>query len=77
MYADDVILLSETPAGLQISLSHLQKYCTKWGLEVNTKKTKYLIFNNTGKHKSFCFWSLSTANILLTSLPYNNTGFTV
>jgi hypothetical protein len=49
MYADDVILLSETPAGLQISLSHLQKYCTKWGLEVNTKKTKYLIFNNTGK----------------------------
>jgi len=49
MYADDVILLSETPAGLQISLSYLQKYCTKWGLEVNTKKTKSLIFNNTGK----------------------------
>ena len=49
MYADDVILLSETPAGLQNSLSHLQKYCTKWGLEVNTKKTKSLIFNNTGK----------------------------
>ena len=40
MYADDVILLSETPAGLQNSLSHLQKYCTKWGLEVNIKKTK-------------------------------------
>jgi hypothetical protein len=33
MYTDDVILLSETPAGLQNSLSHLQKYCTKWGLE--------------------------------------------
>ena len=40
MYADDVILLSETPAGLQNSLSHLQRYCTKWGLEVNIKKTK-------------------------------------
>ena len=49
MYADDVILLSETPAGLQNSLSHLQKYCTKWGLEVNIKKTKSLIFDNTGK----------------------------
>ena len=49
MYADDVILLSETPAGLPNSLSHLQKYCTKWGLEVNIKKTKSLIFNNTGK----------------------------
>ena len=49
MYADDVILLPETPAGLQNSLSHLQKYCTKWRLEVNTKKTKSLIFNNTGK----------------------------
>ena len=49
MYADDVILLSETPVGLQNNLSHLQKYCTKWGLEVNIKKTKSLIFNNTGK----------------------------
>ena len=40
MYADDVILLSETPAGLQNSLPHLQMYCTKWVLEVNIKKTK-------------------------------------
>ena len=49
MYTDDVILLSEAPAGLQNSLSHLQTYCTKWGLQVNIKKTKSLIFNNTGK----------------------------
>ena len=49
MYTDDVILLSEAPAGLQNSLSHLQTYCTKWGLEVNIKKPKSLIFNNTGK----------------------------
>jgi hypothetical protein len=40
MYADDVILLSETPAGLQNSLPYLQMYCTKWVLEVNIKKTK-------------------------------------
>ena len=26
--------------------------------------------HNLFKYKSFCFWSLSTANILLTSLPY-------
>ena len=49
MYADDVILLSETRDGLQNSLSMLEKYCSKWGLEVNISKTKCHTFNNTGK----------------------------
>ena len=49
MYADDVILLSETAEGLQNCLDKLYKYCEQWGLEVNLKKTKSLIFNNTGR----------------------------
>ena len=49
MYADDLILLSESAEGLQESLNKLQVYCNNWGLEVNIKKTKTLIFNNTGK----------------------------
>jgi hypothetical protein len=24
-------------------------YCTKWGLQINMKKTKSVVFNNTGK----------------------------
>ena len=52
MYADDVILLSETAEGLQNCLDKLNKYCEQWGLEVNLKKTKSLIFNNTGRLQS-------------------------
>ena len=46
MYADDVILLSENAQGLQSCLDKLQSY---WGLQVNIKKTKSLVFNNTGR----------------------------
>ena len=49
MYADDVILLSETADGLQNCLSMLEKYCKQWGLEVNINKTKSLVFNKSGR----------------------------
>jgi hypothetical protein len=49
MYADDLIILSETAEGLQSSLSKLSTYCEEWGLQVNVKKTKSMIFNNTGR----------------------------
>ena len=55
MYADDVILLSETAEGLQNCLDKLNKYCEQWGLEVNLKKTKSLIFNNTGRLQQMKF----------------------
>ena len=49
MYADDLILLSETAEGLQNCLSKLSTYCEEWGLQVNVKKTKSMIFNNTSR----------------------------
>ena len=35
MYADDLIILSQTAVGLQNSLDILLKLCSKWGLSVN------------------------------------------
>ena len=49
MYADDLILLSETKDGLQKLIDTLGNYCEKWKLEVNTKKTKIMIFNRGNK----------------------------
>ena len=49
MHADDVILLSETSEELQNCLDKLYNYCEVWGLQVNIKKTKPMIFNNTGR----------------------------
>ena len=50
MYADDVILLSKTAAGLQSKIYILNHYCEDWCLNVNTSKTKMLVFNKAGRH---------------------------
>ena len=43
-FADDLVILSESQAGLQNALNKLEKYCYKWQLTVNTNKTKIKIF---------------------------------
>ena len=52
MYADGVILISETALGLQNCLIQLSKYCERWNLEINTSKSKAMIFNNRGRLKT-------------------------
>ena len=42
LYADDCILLSETPAGLQSHLNALYEYNERWSLTVNIEKTKVI-----------------------------------
>jgi hypothetical protein len=46
MYADDVLILSQSARGLQRSLDKLNVYCKKWRLSVNIRKTKTIIFNS-------------------------------
>lgn len=48
MFADDLILLSESAVGLQRCIDKLQEYCSKWCLSVNMDKTKVIIFNKGG-----------------------------
>jgi len=48
MFADDLVLFSETATGLQNMLNKLEHYCTKWQLRINLKKTKVMIFNKGG-----------------------------
>ena len=56
MFADDLVILSESSKGLQRAIDRLQDYCTKWGLTINIDKTKVLIFNSGGhKYKSYNF----------------------
>ena len=54
MYADDIVIFSLSPEGLQNKLFSLESYCDDWGMKVNIKKTKVIIFNKAGrtiKHK--------------------------
>jgi hypothetical protein len=45
LYADDMVLLATSAAGLQRQLNLLQQYCQQWGLTVNTVKTKLMVLS--------------------------------
>ena len=44
LFADDQALFSTTPEGLQSMLSNIEIYCNKWQMQINTAKTKVMIF---------------------------------
>ena len=49
LFADDMVIFSETRAGLQKGLDLLEQYCLNWGLVVNVNKTKCVAFRNGGR----------------------------
>ena len=49
LWADDLVLLSDTAAGLQTQLDGLLQFCTKYLLIVNEMKTKVMVFGNDTK----------------------------
>ena len=55
MYADDLVLLSTTKNGLQQSLNKLEDYTNKWGIDLNIRKTKIMIFQRGGKREKSQF----------------------
>ena len=48
-WADDLVLFSKDEEGLQKMLNVLEEYCKENELTINTKKTKCMIFNKTGR----------------------------
>ena len=46
IYADDLLLLSESKEGLQSCLDSLQVYCDRWKLKINIDKTKVMLFSS-------------------------------
>jgi hypothetical protein len=40
LFADDMVIFAKSIEQLQSNLNNLKLYCNKWGLEVNTDKTK-------------------------------------
>ena len=44
MYADDLILLSKSKEGLQNCINTVSKFCSKWQMKINEKKSKVMIF---------------------------------
>ena len=49
MWADDIILFSQSEEGLQSMLDNLYDYTVDNGMQINADKTKVMIFNKTGR----------------------------
>ena len=68
MYADDIVLISSSRAGLQQQLDTLHKYCSQWHLDVNTTKTKCLVISGKTQNIQFTYGDNTIDQV--TSFPY-------
>ena len=73
MFADDLALLAETPADLQIAINSLASYCNENGFKINTEKTKILIFHKGWLPK--CQFMLNSAELEIVN-EFKYLGFT-
>ena len=46
LYADDTVLLAESPFDLQNQINAFHEYCRLWKLRINVNKTKVLVFGS-------------------------------
>ena len=60
IWADDILLLSETKQGLQNQINFLYEYSQCNGLNINVNKTKSICFNNAGRLIRNCFFINNT-----------------
>jgi hypothetical protein len=44
LYADDMVLFSDSAEDLQVQLNNFSEYCDTWKLKVNISKTKIVVF---------------------------------
>ena len=56
LYADDLILIAKSALGLQEHLISLEHFCRTVGMQVNTSKTKVVVFSSKRKHKQRKFY---------------------
>ena len=55
MYADDTILMAESPENLQKIMDTLNKWTDEYGLTVNVDKTKIVIFRSSWHRPNVIF----------------------
>ncbi|XP_052260175.1 uncharacterized protein LOC127864540 [Dreissena polymorpha] len=63
LFADDMAILGKSPAEVQSHLDRLYLYCNSWGLNVNTAKTKIMVFRKRGGLKQNEKWAYNGNDI--------------
>ena len=63
LFADDLVLISQTPLGLQNQLNQLEIQTKRLGLIVNLEKTKIMVFRKGGHLSKFERWTFSGESV--------------
>ena len=76
LYADDIVIMSETEDGLNQGILLLEQYCDRWKLIVNTNKTKIMIFKKGGRARRATFKFKDTVLDIVDRFTYLGIVFT-
>ena len=76
MFADDIAILSETPAGLQRAINILERVAKELGLTINLGKTKIMVFRAGGFLGRRERWTLGGERVEVVN-SYKYLGFTL
>ena len=63
MYADDIVQCGDTVGQLRSHIRVLEQYCSSWGMKVNLKKTKIMVFRRGGPLKNNEQWFFDKTKI--------------
>jgi len=74
LFADDIVLLSSSPAGLQNQINSLERASKSLGLEVNLDKTKIMVFRKGGHLSQSEKWTFNGIKIEVVN-SYKYLGF--
>ena len=74
LYADDLILLTENEHDLNLQMKILGNYTVKWNMEINSSKTKVMIFNDPKKRKEGATFSKINNHNIHTTNSYKYLG---
>ena len=74
LYADDTLVLAETPQQLQLAMSEIAVYCDQWELDINVTKTKVVVFSRgkIKKQHNFTIGNLVIETVVLVLLSRYN-----
>ena len=75
LFADDLVLISETRSGLQKLLNRLDTFCKHWHLELNKDKTQFMVMNkkyDNFNNKSGVYYN---GNLIKETDSYKYIGF--
>ena len=73
LYADDLVLMSESPTGLQTLIHGLENFCMQWHMVVNLTKTNVVVFNERFTFEDSRYFTFN-GNEVPTCKTYNYLG---